>query len=154
MFYWLRILLIIEWCYCWFFICRYNSQIVDTILISSSILLYFFCSIDIKSIIILFFLKVWKRDSSRSSIITESTWICSNTKSKHLSTGDSSNISSIVESRITCTSSVISTGYIYNLNFRSNSQIVRKFSYETCSAIRVCCISNKSKVSLLVNIRD
>ena len=43
--------------------------------------------------------------------------------------------------------------YIYNLNYRTNFKIMRKFCRNRCNITRPCGIRNKSKVSLVILIR-
>ncbi|BCU98784.1 MAG: hypothetical protein CM15mV24_0090 [Bellamyvirus sp.] len=57
---WLRIFFVCKWSDRWFFVCTNNRKIVNTILITTYILLCFLNSIDIECIIIFFLFKVRK----------------------------------------------------------------------------------------------
>ena len=126
---------------------------IDTILFSRNIFLYFLRSICVICVFIIFTIKTWKWSSSIWNIICECSWITCKINVERLRTTNTSNRKCIIVCRTGNSRSIFRTSYSFNFNNRSNRQIVWNFGLVICTGSIPSCTSNKSKVSFLINIR-
>ena len=125
---------------------------IDTILFSCNISLNFLRSIDVISIFIILTLKFRKCSSSICGVIRKCSWIICKINKEGFCTTNSRDSKGIIICRTRNTRSICRTGYTFNLNDRSNCLVVWQFRLIICFTSIPICPSNKSKVSLLINI--